>query len=545
MKKSWSEISELTAHAKTLETFSLLNAFDIDKNRSKSMSIDFGDIYFDYSKHLADETTLTLLQNLFEKSEVKEKVQAVFSGKPVNGTEQRKVLHTALRASTNTDLSLKPKTEEEQESVDTLHKMKDFVANLTDEANRLPEGKKLTFVHVGIGGSYLGPKVVLDGLAAYHHPKIQVKFLSNIDSALMDKIVAQCDPQYTVVCIASKSFSTQETLLNGQILKQWLFDNGIQGDALASRFVAITSSPEKAINYGVATDNIFPMWDWVGGRYSVWSAIGLPVAIQVGFENFQRFLLGAKQADEHFTSQPFTQNIPVLMAMFGIWYINFWNASSHCIVPYNHGLRAFPAFLQQLEMESNGKRVEVDGSSVEFQTSPVVWGGEGTNGQHAFHQMLFQGTQVVPIDLILAAQPEANHTQLQDALLANGLAQSQALAFGKSEADITQELQQQGLSEQEISVLLPHKIIPANKPHSLMMMRKVTPETLGSLIAFYEHKVLVQGAIWNINSFDQWGVELGKKITAQILPQLLDDAKQNPHVANAEAIARLKAWRQS
>lgn len=545
MKKSWVEVSQLEDHAQSLETFSLAEAFTDNQMRSKEMSVEFQDIYFDYSKHLATNETLILLEKLFNKSEVRDKVQAVFSGLPVNGTEQRKVLHTALRASTTNDLSLKPKTEEEQESVDTLHKMRDFVAKLTDEANALPEGKKLTFIHVGIGGSYLGPKVVLDGLAAYHNRKIQVKFLSNIDSALMEKIVAQCDPLYTVVCIASKSFSTQETLLNGQILKQWLSDNGLSGKELADRFVAITSGPEKAINYGVASDNIFPMWDWVGGRYSVWSAIGLPVAIQVGFENFQRFLLGAKQADEHFTTQPFDKNIPVLMAMFGIWYINFFKASSHCIVPYNHGLRAFPAFLQQLEMESNGKRVEVDGSAVEFQTSPVVWGGEGTNGQHAFHQMLFQGTQVVPIDLILAAQPEATHTQLQDALLANGLAQSQALAFGKNTVDITQELQQQGMTEEEIAVLLPHKQIPANKPHSLFVMRQVTPESLGSLIAFYEHKVLVQGAVWNINSFDQWGVELGKKITAQILPQLLDDAKQNPHVANAEVIERLKVWRQN
>lgn len=544
MKKSWTEVSELTAHASSLETFSLTSAFKADASRSKQMSVEFEDIYFDYSKHLADDETLRLLQKLFEKSEVGNKVQAMFGGEHVNGTERRKVLHTALRASTNTDLSLKATTTEQKESVDTLLKMQEFVAKLTLEAENLPDGKKLTFIHVGIGGSYLGPKVVLDGLAAYHNRKIQVKFLSNIDSALMDKIVAQCDPNYTVVCIASKSFSTQETLLNGQILKQWLSDNGIKGKQLADRFVAITSSPEKAIGYGVSANNIFPMWDWVGGRYSVWSAIGLPVAMQVGFENFQRFLLGAKQADEHFTTQPFEKNIPVLMAMFGIWYINFWQAASHCIVPYNHGLRAFPAFLQQLEMESNGKRVEVDGDAVEFQTSPVVWGGEGTNGQHAFHQMLFQGTQVVPIDLILAAQPEAKHTQLQDALLANGLAQSQALAFGKSADDITQELKQQGLTSTEIDVLLPHKIIPENKPHSLLLMRQVTPEALGSLIAFYEHKVLVQGAVWNVNSFDQWGVELGKKITAQILPQLLDDAKQNPHVANAEAIARLKAWRQ-
>lgn len=545
MKKSWAEVTALAEHASALETFSLATAFKDDESRSKTMSVEFEDIYFDYSKQLANQETIDLLQQLYEKADVKEKVQAVFGGEHVNGTEKRKVLHTALRASTNTDLSLKPKTEEEQESVDTLHKMQDFVAKLTDEANDLPEGKKLTFIHVGIGGSFLGPKVVLDGLASYHNNKVQVKFLSNIDPALMDKVLAQCDPQYTLVCIASKSFSTQETLLNGQIIKQWLTDNGVTGSSLAQRMVAITSSPDKAIEYGVSADNIFPMWDWVGGRYSVWSAIGLPVAVQVGFENFQRFLLGAKKADEHFTNQPFAQNIPVLMAMFGVWYINFWQSSSHCIVPYSHGLRAFPAFLQQLEMESNGKRVEVNGDAVEFQTSPVVWGGEGTNGQHAFHQMLFQGTQVVPLDLILAAQPEANHSQLQDALLANGLAQSQALAFGKDEADITVELKQQGLSDDEIAVLLPHKIIPANKPHSLWVVRQITPETLGSLIAFYEHKVLVQGAVWNINSFDQWGVELGKKITAQILPQLLDDAKQNPHVANAEAIARLKAWRQS
>lgn len=503
----------LLDHRRDMASFSMEAAFGQDNERAGRLLIEAAGLSLDYSKNLVSGTTLELLLQLAEQAGLAEAIPALLNGEPVNNTEQRAALHTALRDPEHRC--------PDKAAVDAAYdRMETLAEAIRNGEWKGYEGQAITdVVNIGIGGSDLGPKMACRALEPYRKPGLQCHFVSNVDPSHIEGVLKSLKPETTLFIIASKTFTTLETLQNAEAARQWMLP--FCGEAGLSRhFVAVSTAIDKAGEFGIPPDNILPLWDWVGGRYSLWSAIGLPIAIATGMTHFRQLLAGAHAMDQHFRDAPFASNMPVIMALLGIWYSHFWDAQTHAVLPYEHHLTHFPDFLQQLDMESNGKSVRRDGSLLNYPSGPVIWGAEGTNGQHSFHQLLHQGRRFIPADFILALQSHSLKKEQHRHLVANCLAQSQALMSGKNPDAVHQELRQQGISESDIEALAPHKLVPGNRPSNTLFMPSLTPASLGALIALYEHKVYVQSVIWKINAFDQWGVELGKQLSKPLFSLL-------------------------
>ncbi|MGQ7793340.1 glucose-6-phosphate isomerase [Faunimonas sp. B44] len=516
-------LEALAEHGRTLAGTTLRELFARDPDRFARFSASAGGLTLDYSKNLVTAETVPLLVALAEAAGVEERRHAMVSGEAINNTERRAVLHVALRAARGADIRVGG-----ENVVPAVHEVLDRMGAFAEavRSGAIRGATGLAFadvVNIGIGGSDLGPAMAAAALAPYRGGGPRVHFVSNVDGAHIADTLAALDPARTLFLIASKTFTTAETMTNAGTARAWLAD-ALGDKAVADHFAAISTNLAAVESFGISADRVFGFWDWVGGRYSVWSAIGLPVAIAIGSANFERFLAGGRTMDEHFLAAPLAQNLPVLMALVGIWHRNVHGMASQAILPYDQRLARFAAHLQQLDMESNGKRVTRDGRPVDYETGPVVWGEPGTNGQHAFFQLLHQGTDVVPCDFLVAAEPHEALGDHHAKLVANCLAQSEALAFGKTEEEARAELAQSGLGAAEIDRLAPHKAFPGNRPSNTLLYRRLDPFTLGMLIALYEHKVFVQGVVWDVNSFDQWGVELGKALASRLLPIVRDGA---------------------
>ena len=511
--------SRLQAHFHTLEPRHLRELFAEDEQRFQRFSLTAGDWLIDLSKNRITEQTLELLLELAEESELPHLRRAMLSGERINTSEGRAVLHTALRNRSNTPIYV--------DGVDVmpainavLAQMRRFSDAVRDGGWRGHSGQKITdIVNIGIGGSDLGPYMVCEALKPYGRADLRAHFVSNVDGSQIWEVLNRLNPDSTLFIVASKTFTTQETLANAHTARQWLVERSGEA-AIARHFVAVSTNAAEVRAFGIDTANMFEFWDWVGGRYSLWSAIGLSIACFIGMDGFESMLDGAHAMDQHFASAELRHNAPVLLALIGIWYGNFFGAATQAVIPYDQYLHRLPAYLQQLDMESNGKRVSRDGLSVDYSTGPVLWGEPGTNSQHAFFQLLHQGTQMVPVDFIASVQCNRPVGAHQTLLLANCLAQSAALMRGKTAAEVARELQAEGRSPADVLALTPHKVFPGNRPTTTLLATRMTPQALGQLIALYEHKVFVQGALWGINSFDQWGVELGKQLAKGILDDL-------------------------
>lgn len=490
----------------TLKQTSLLDLFKHNPQRAKDFSINVGELNFDYSKNHIDHDVIGELIHLANNKALPAAIESLFNGEKLNNTEQRAALHTALRKpNDNTDIS-----EQVQQA---LSKMQGFVESIHKQQWLGYTGKNIeTIVNIGIGGSDLGPRMVVQALSPYHSSTINVLFVANIDGADLEDTLRPLNPETTLFVIASKTFTTLETLSNANSARQWAMDAGCKQAELYKHFVAISSNLQAAVDFGIAEDNIFPMWDWVGGRYSLWSAIGLPIALALGMDHFRDLLAGAHEMDIHFKEAPLKNNMPVIAALLSYWYSHYWRTSSHAVLPYAQRLSRFPAYLQQLDMESLGKRVNKQGDTLNYPTGLVIWGTEGTNGQHSFHQLLHQGSQIIPVDFITIKKAMSRYTTQHQHLLACGISQAQALLQGKSLTQAEAELWEQGLNEDQIKTLAPHKVIPGNKPSNMIILEELSPKNLGALIALYEHKTYVSSVLLGINAFDQWGVELGKQL---------------------------------
>ena len=515
--KAWQKLQQ---HFDDIKTQQMCDWFAADPERFQRFHISAAGLNLDFSKNRITSDTLTLLASLAEERQLADKIQAMFAGELVNQSEKRPALHTALR-----NFSSHPVIADGEDVMpevrSTLKRIEEFCWRIRRHQWRGYSNKPFTdVVSIGIGGSFLGPKLASAALKPYWDSSLNIHYLSNIDGSNITEILHQLNPATTLFIVQSKSFGTQETLKNALACRHWFLDNGGSEADLARHFAAVSANVEKAVEFGIAEENIFPMWDWVGGRYSLWSAIGLPLALAIGADNFREMLQGAFLMDEHFRTAPLDKNMPVVMALLGIWYINFFGMSSHAILPYDHYLRSLPTHLQQLDMESNGKSVTQQGVAVDYQTGPIIWGGVGTNGQHAFHQLLHQGTHFAPCDFILPMQSHNPIDNFHAMLASNCLSQSQALLQGKSEQEAFDELIAGGMDEAQASVLAKQKAIPGNRPSNTLYFPRTTPKTLGALIALYEHKVAAQGMIWDVNSFDQWGVELGKQLGDKVLNAL-------------------------
>lgn len=519
----------LQAHLPTIANMHMRDLFAEDPKRFEKFSIIFNDILFDYSKHRITEETLDLLINLAREMDVKGWTHKMFNGDAINFTENRSVLHVALRNRSNRPILVK--NQDVMPGVNAvLERMRIFSEAVRNGKWKGYSGKSITdVVNIGIGGSDLGPAMVAEALLDYQRPNIKMHFVSNIDSTQLFETNRHLNPETTLFIIASKTFTTQETMTNSRSAREWFMSVAKDENAIERHFVAISSNAEEVIKFGINPELMFEFWDWVGGRYSLWSAIGLSVAIAIGMKRFEELLQGAHEMDEHFRTAPVEKNLPVIMAMLGIWYNNFFGADTHAIIPYDQYLKRLPAYLQQLDMESNGKRVDREGKQIDYSTGQVIWGELGSNGQHAFFQLIHQGTRLIPADYIAMHENKHPIGEHHTILLANFFAQTEALMRGKNEQEATAELKAYGLNERQIQQLLPHKIFPGNKPSNSILLNKLDPKSLGSLIAFYEHKVFVQGIIWNINSFDQWGVELGKQLAKVIQPELAGTEKITSH----------------
>ncbi|UVW27840.1 glucose-6-phosphate isomerase [Massilia sp. H6] len=542
---STASFQALDTHASEAKNWDLRSLFAADSQRFERLSSEAAGLFLDYSKNRLDGRTLELLAALLRERGVEARRDAMFAGERINNTEDRAVLHTALRAPRGAQLVV-----DGQDVNADVHAVLDRVRLFTDAVRSGDwlgySGKPITdIVNIGIGGSDLGPKMVVLALRHYAHPRLRMHFVSNVDGHDMDAALMQVDPETTLFIVASKTFTTAETMMNAQTARSWFLKHAPEGEgeaALARHFVAVSTNTQAIKSFGIDPANMFPFWDWVGGRYSVWSAIGLPVALAVGFGYFTDFLAGAHEMDEHFRSAPVEENLPMILALVGFWNRQFLGAASVSIAPYHQDLNRFPAYLQQLDMESNGKRVTRDGAPVDTATCPAIWGEPGTNGQHAYFQLLHQGTDLTPIDFIAALRPAHEMDHHHTALLANCFAQSEAFMKGKTLDEVRTDLQAQGLSPLEVERLAPHKTFPGNRPSNTILMERLTPATLGALIALYEHKTFVQGVIWDLNSFDQWGVELGKVLAKKIEAELAFDPQPALHDSSTNGlIARAKA----
>jgi len=517
--------------------------FAADPVRFEKFSIAFEDILLDYSKNRITAETKALLVQLAKECGLEEAMAAMFSGERINVTENRPVLHTALRNQSDQPVYVDGK-DVMSDVKRVLAQMKAFTEKIISGEWKGYTGKEITdVVNIGIGGSDLGPVMVTEALKAYK-TRLNVHFVSNVDGTHIAETLKAVDPETTLFLIASKTFTTQETMANAHTAKDWFLASGALQEDVAKHFAALSTNTEAVRAFGIDTQNMFEFWDWVGGRYSLWSAIGLSISLAIGFDNFEELLKGAYDADVHFKETSFESNIPVILALLGVWYNNFFQAESHAILPYDQYLHRFAAYFQQGDMESNGKYVDRNGQQVDYQTGPIIWGEPGTNGQHAFYQLIHQGTKLIPCDFIAPANslnPIGNHHQL---LLSNFFAQTEALMNGKTEEEVVAEFKKAGKSDQEIEALKAYKVFEGNRPTNSILFKIMTPRTLGRLIAFYEHKIFVQGVIWNIYSFDQWGVELGKQLANQILPELSDANTVTSHDSSTNGLINAyKAWR--
>jgi len=536
----------LLAHKKEIDALTIRELFAKDGARFEKMSHEACDVFVDWSKHRATDETMRLLFTLAKQAEVERWREAMFAGETINGTEGRAVLHVALRNRSNRPIHVGGK-DVMQDVNAVLAKMRDFTERLRSGAWKGHTGKAITdVVNIGIGGSDLGPVMVTEALRPYWKDNLRAHFVSNVDGTHIAEVLKRVDPETTLFIVASKTFTTQETLTNAKTARAWLVDRPGAGDgAVAKHFVALSTNAKEVSAFGIDTANMFEFWDWVGGRYSLWSAIGLPIACMIGMDNFEELLAGAHAMDEHFRTAPIEKNLPVVLAMLGIWYANFHGAETHAILPYDQYLHRFAAYFQQGDMESNGKRVDRDGRPIEgYTTGAVIWGEPGTNGQHAYYQLIHQGTRIIPCDFLAPVEthnPLGNHHAI---LLANFFAQTEALMKGKTPEEARAELEAQKLPKERVDELVPHKTFPGNRPTTSIMVQKVTPRTLGALVAMYEHKIFVQGIVWNVYSFDQWGVELGKQLASKILPELETPGEVTSHDASTNGlINRWKAKR--
>ncbi len=524
---SFPEWQALEQHQLQMQSVPMKQLFTEDPERASRYFIKGAGISLDFSKNRITDETLSALLALAERCGLQARRDALLRGEPVNCTEQRPALHTALRHPGNASIMVDG-VNVVAEVQHTLERMEAVVTNVLNQSRTGYSGKAFTdVVSIGIGGSYLGPKLVNEALQPYWQGGMRCHFVANIDGTDILEVLRQVNPETTLFLIQSKSFRTQETLENSTVARQWLVDYCGDDSAVAKHFLAVTANVPGAEGFGIHADQVFPMWDWVGGRYSLWSAIGLPVALTIGMDNFRHLLAGAHAMDSHFQDAPLALNLPVVMGLLGVWYNNFWNAHTHAILPYDQYLRSLPDHLQQLDMESNGKSVTETGEPLACESGPIIWGGTGSNGQHAYHQLIHQGTRLIPADFIIPLKthnPVATH---HANLFANCLSQSQAMMAGKSLAEARAELAAEGLSDSEIEQLAPHKVISGNKPSNTLVLEQVTPESVGALIALYEHRTFVQGVIWGVDSFDQWGVELGKQLGKEILPRLLGKDTQD------------------
>lgn len=520
--------------------------FDADPERSRRFSLSFQDIYFDYSKNIITEKSLQLLLQLAHECKLRDAIDAMFSGEMINETEGRSVLHTALR-----NFSGKPVMSEGKDvmpQVEQVQKqMKEFCVAVHSGEWKGYSGKPIKFVvNIGIGGSDLGPQMVTEALKPYWKEGITPYFVSNVDGTQIAETLKKVNPEETLFLVASKTFTTQETMTNAQTARKWLLDHAKDERHIAKHFVALSTNEKAVEAFGIDTKNMFEFWDWVGGRYSLWSAIGLSIALTIGYENFEDLLMGAFEVDEYFKTQSFETNIPVVMALIGIWYTDFFRSQTEAILPYDQYMHRFATYFQQGNMESNGKSVDRNGNHVRYNTGPVIWGEPGTNGQHAFYQLIHQGTVLIPCDFIAPAishNPVGEHHLI---LLSNYFAQTEALMKGKNESEVREELEKEGKNAEEIKKVLPFKVFEGNRPTNSFLLQKITPRSLGSLIALYEHKIFVQGVIWNIYSFDQWGVELGKQLAKKIQPELEDDSAVQSHDSSTNGlINKYKQMRKS
>lgn len=514
MLKNTSAWQALERHYAQMQNTNLRQLFADNPQRFNQFSLQFEHLLLDYSKNLITQDTLQLLVALAEQSQLKRKINAMFAGEKINLTENRAVCHTALRADLSKPLMVDD-IDIHQQISKSLEKMMKLSDAILQEKWLGDTGKRITdVVNLGIGGSDLGPHMVCHALKPFSLDKVRCHFVSNVDGTHLAETIQHLNPDRTLFIVASKTFTTIETLSNAVQAKHWLLSHNIKN--IHKHFIALTSAPDKAKAFGI--EETLEMYEWVGGRYSLWSSIGFSIMLLIGSKHFKELLLGARAMDQHFTTAPFEKNMPVILALLGIWYHNFFGASSYAVIPYNQYLTYFCDFLQQLDMESNGKSVTQSGEMVDYKTGPIVWGGLGTNSQHAFHQLLHQGTELIPVDFIATVKTHNPLGQQNKILYANCLSQSQALMTGKTLEEATNELIDRGMNEQKAKCLAPHKMMPGNRPSNTLVLEDLNPYTLGSLIALYEHKVFVQGVIWDIHSFDQWGVELGKKLANQLLP---------------------------
>ena len=531
--QSW---KDLVDHFKEMQSVHMKDLFADDPDRFKKYSIRFDGILVDYSKNIITEDTLTLLLKLTDDVGLRDALNNMFTGERINETEDRAVLHTALRNRINTPVCVNDK-DVMPEVKAVLSKMKDFSEKIISGEWKGFTGKKITdIVNIGIGGSDLGPVMVTECLRPYANEGLEVHFVSNVDGTHITETLKPLNPETTLFLIASKTFTTQETMTNAFEAREWFLKCAKDRACVAKHFVALSTNIEKVEEFGIDKDNMFVFWDWVGGRYSLWSAIGLSIACYIGYENYAELLQGAFEMDSHFKESPFERNIPVILALIGIWYNNFFGAQTEVILPYDQYMHRFPAYFQQGNMESNGKSVDRNGNRVNYQTGPVIWGEPGTNGQHAFYQLIHQGTKIIPADFLAPAISHNRIGEHHNILLSNFFAQTEALLNGKTKEEVIEELKRDGRSDNEIQKLYPHKIFEGNRPTNSILFNKLTPRELGSLIAMYEHKIFVQGVIWNIFSFDQWGVELGKQLAKKILPELGDDKQVDSHDSSTNGL---------
>ena len=536
----------LQAHYEAIKDRHLRDLFSEDPTRFTTFSRRFNDILLDFSKNRITTETLDLLLQLAKQAELPDAIQKMFSGDKINRTEDRAVLHIALRNRSNTPILVDGKDVMPEVNA-VLDHMKTFTERVRSGEWKGYTGEAITdVVNIGIGGSDLGPVMVTEALKPYaDDKKLRVHFVSNVDGVHIYETLQTVRPETTLFLIASKTFTTQETMTNAQTARQWFLDTAKDESAIAKHFAALSTNKKEVEKFGIDADNMFGFWDWVGGRYSLWSAIGLSIALYIGFDNFEELLEGGHVMDEHFRDTPPDQNLPVLLALVGIWYNNFFGAQTEAILPYDQYMHRFAAYFQQGDMESNGKSVDRDGNPVDCQTGPIIWGEPGTNGQHAFYQLIHQGTKIIPCDFLAPAVSQRPIGEHHKILMANYFAQTEALMNGKTEEEAADELRKSGKSEDEIKALAPFKMFPGNRPTNSILFRKLTPRTLGSLIALYEHKIFTQGVIWDIFSFDQWGVELGKQLASRILPELQDDSSIHSHDSSTNGLMNaFKALRQ-
>lgn len=533
----------LADHYIDINAYSLKELFEQDPHRFEKFSLSLGDILLDYSKNRVNEQTIALLMQLARECQLDRAIEMMFSGKPINETEGRAVLHTALRNRSGSPVVV--------DGADIMPDIQAVLDRMRSFSNRVISGEWKGYtgqeitdvVNIGIGGSDLGPVMVSEALKSYK-TRLNVHFVSNVDGTHMAETLQKLNPATTLFLIASKTFTTQETMANAHTARDWFLASGAESEDVAKHFAALSTNEKGVAEFGIDTQNMFEFWDWVGGRYSLWSAIGLSICLAIGYDNFEELLAGAEEADQHFRQSEFERNIPVILGVLGVWYNNFFDAESHAILPYDQYLHRFAAYFQQGDMESNGKYIDRSGNRVDYQTGPIIWGEPGTNGQHAFYQLIHQGTKLIPCDFIAPAishNPIGQHHQM---LLSNFFAQTEALMNGKAEEEVTRELKDAGKSDAEIERLTPFKVFEGNRPTNSILLKQITPRSLGTLIALYEHKIFVQGVIWNIFSFDQWGVELGKQLAGRILPELQGDEPVESHDSSTNGlINQYKQWR--